>query len=306
MRKIKTFFKVVKEAFLCFLDDRGLKLSASLSYYTVFALGPIMLIIISLAGAFLGKDAVEGKLYWQLRGLLGSDTAVQIQSIIKNTNQQHNSTAGTIIGIVMLFVGASGVFTEMQDSINFIWSVKAKPQKGWVKFLLNRLISFSLVIGLGFILLVSLIVNTLMDVLNERLVGYFHNTTVYLFYVLNLALVLVVIASLFAVIFKVLPDAVIRWKDAFIGAIFTAVFFMLGKFLIGYYVGNSRIGVTYGTAASIIIIFIWVYYSSIILYFGAEFTKIYAIRAGAGIRPSETAVFIVKKESREVSESSIS
>ncbi|MFT3825399.1 MAG: YihY/virulence factor BrkB family protein [Chitinophagaceae bacterium] len=307
MKKVKSFFSILKEAVVAFLDDRGLKLSASLSYYTVFAIGPLMLIIISLAGIFLGQDAVEGKLYWQLRGLLGNDAAVQIQNIIKNTNQQHNSFAGTIVGVVMLFIGASGVFTEMQDSLNFIWSVKSKPQKGWIKFLMNRLLSFSLVLGLGFILLVSLMVNTLMDILSDRLVALFHNTTtVYFFYALNLLLVFVVISGLFSVIFRVLPDVVIRWKDAAAGAAFTAVFFMLGKFLIGYYIGNSRVGVTYGTAASVIIIFIWVYYSSIILYFGAEFTKIYAIRAGAGIKPSETAVFIVKKEAKEIAESRIS
>jgi membrane protein len=197
-------------------------------------------------------------------------------------------------------VGATGVFTEMQDSINYIWSVKAKPKKGWLKFLTNRLLSFSLVVGMGFILLVSLIINALLNLLSERLTRLLSDYTVTVFNLINYAIILVVITFLFAVIFKILPDAIIAWKDAFIGAMLTAVLFIIGKIGIGFYLGKANLDITYGTAASIIVILVWVYYSSIILYFGAEFTKMYALQAGAGIRPKDTAVFIIKKESKEV------
>ncbi|HWJ28389.1 MAG TPA: YihY/virulence factor BrkB family protein, partial [Flavisolibacter sp.] len=192
------------------------------------------------------------------------------------------------------------VFTEMQSSINFIWSVKAKPKKGWLKFLINRLISFSLIVGLGFLLLVSLIVNALLTILSDRLTRLFPNYSVYLFNIINLAIILAVITLLFSVIYKVLPDAVISWKDALIGAAFTALLFLIGKFLIGFYLGKSNMGVSFGAAASVVVLLTWVYYSSLILYFGAEFTKIYALHSGAGIKPKQTAVFIIKRETTEV------
>lgn len=305
-KKIRSVWSVFKRSFTAFMEDRGLKLAASLSYYTVFSLGPLLVIIISLAGIFLGREAVEGKLYGQIKDLVGNESALQIQEIIQNVQQTQDGFIAAAVGAVILFIGASGVFTEMQDSINFIWAVKAKPKKGWLKFITNRLISFSLVIGLGFILLVSLVVNAMLDVLNDSITRIFSEYSVYLVYAVNLVLILIVISALFAVIFKVLPDANIAWRDAFTGAGFTAILFMLGKFAIGYYLGNSKIGLTYGTAASIIIVLTWVYYSSIILYFGAEFTKMYAIERGAGITPNKTAVFIIKKEAKEIPESSLS
>lgn len=254
----------------------------------------------SLAGVVFGRDAVQGKIYYQIRGLIGSDAAIQVQQIIINIEKSQLGTGGAIIGGILLVFGATGVFTEIQDSINFIWSVKAKPKKGWLKYLSNRAISFSLLIGTGFVLLVALVVNALMDILSDRLVLIFPSLSVYVFYVVNLVIVLFIISFFFTIIFKVLPDAVIAWKDAMAGAVFTTVLFLIGKFLIGYYLGNSNIGVTYGTAASIVLILLWVYYSSIILYFGAEFTRMYALHAGKGIKPNETAVFIIKREAKEV------
>ena len=306
MKKIFGIFTLLKRTVLSFMDDRGMKLAASLSYYTVFSIGPMLLIIMSLAGIFYGQEAVQGQLYGQIKGLVGSEAAAQIQEIIKNVQKTNHSTIGAIVGFVVLFIGATGVFTEMQDSINFIWSIKAKPQKGWLKYIINRLISFSLVVGLGFILLVSLFINAVVEILSNRLQTRFPEYSVYLFYVGNLVVLLVVIGALFAVIFKVLPDATVSWKDAITGAIFTAALFLVGKFLIGYYLGTSNVGITYGAAASLVIIFLWVYYSSIILYFGAEFTKVHAIEKGGGIRPKKTAVFIVKKEAKEIPESYLS
>jgi membrane protein len=300
MKRIRTVFTLLKESAISFSDDNGLKLSASLSYYTIFALGPLLIIVISLSAIVYGKDVVEGRVFDQLRGLIGSDAALQIQSILSNAQQTHATTLGAIIGFAILFIGATGVFTEIQGSINFIWSVRAKPKKGWVKYLLNRLLSFSLVVGLGFLLLVSLIINALLTLLSDTLTKKFPHFPVGLFNLANSLIILTVITCLFAVIYKVLPDAVISWKDAWIGSIFTAALFLLGKFLIGYYLGKSNLGVTYGTAASIVIILVWVYYSSLILYFGAEFTKIFALHSGAGIRPKQTAVFIIKRETKEI------
>lgn len=300
MFSVRSFFRILKKAAIAFIEDNAFKLSASLSYYTIFSMGPILIIVISLVGFFYGREAVQGKVYGQVKGFIGSDAAIQLQEIIKNIEYSQFKTAGIIIGVVMLLFGASGVFTEIQDSVNSIWSVKAKPKKGWLKFLTNRLLSFSLVVGLGFVMLVSLLVSAALDALNDQLKRFFSEDLIVLFYILNLLIVLAVITLLFAVIFKVLPDATIRWRDVIRGAFFTALLFMGGKFLISFYISRSDIGVTYGAAATIVIILLWVYYSSVILYFGAEYTKCYAVEAGSGIRPKSTAVFVVKKEAKEI------
>jgi membrane protein len=300
MSSIRSFFRILKKAVLAFIEDNALKLSASLSYYTVFSIGPIIIIVISLVGIFYGREAVQGKVYGQVKGFIGSDAAAQLQEIIKNIEYSQFKTTGFIIGVVMLLFGASGVFTEIQDSVNRIWSVKAKPKKGWLKFITNRLLSFSLVVGLGFIMLVSLLVSTALDALNSQLARLFSEDVVILFYILNILIVLAVITLLFAIIFKVLPDAIIRWRDVIKGSLFTALLFMGGKFLISFYISKSNVGITYGAAATIVIILLWVFYSSVILYFGAEFTKCYAVEAGSGIRPKDTAVFVVRHEAKEI------
>jgi membrane protein len=225
---------------------------------------------------------------------------LQIQDIIQNIEQSQLGPRGAIVGIIILIVGATGVFTEIQDSINYVWSIRAKPKKSWLKFLINRLISFSLIVSFGFILMVSLGVHALTDLLFEKLTRFFSDATVYIFMVVNYVILFLIITLLFAIIFKVLPDAKVRWKDAAVGASFTAVLFLLGKFLIGFYLGTSNIGVTFGAAASLVIILLWVYYTSIILYFGAEFTKIYTLNFGGGIKPDDTAVFIIKQEVKEI------
>jgi membrane protein len=303
MKKLKAFFNLIGKAGSAFVEDQGFKLSASLSYYTIFALGPVLIIMISLAGIFLEPNAVSGELYSQLNELVGSEAALQIQSIIRNLNQTHSTITGAIVGGAILLLGATGVFTEMQGSINFIWSVKAKPRKGWLKYLANRLVSFLLILVLGFLLLASLLANALLSLLNERLQRYFPDFDFNSLNFINTLVILVVITGLFTVIFKVLPDAIISWKDAVVGSLLTAVLFLGGKALIGFYLGRSSFDITYGAAASIIIILTWVYYSSLILYFGAEFTKVYALHAGAGIRPKKTAVFIVKQEAHEITRS---
>lgn len=302
LRKAKT---ILLQAGDGFIEDGCMKLAASLSYYTIFAMAPLLIVIISLVGAIFGRDAVQGKVYAEIRELVGSEAALQIQSTIANLQQTHNTTLGTIVGVVILFIGATGVFMEIQSSINYIWSVKAKPKKGWLKYLVNRLLSFLLVLTLGFLLIVTLIANAVLAVLSNQLTKYFPDYTIYLLNTLNLALLLFSIAGLFMVVFKILPDAVISWRDALIGAVFTSLLFLAGRYLIGLYLGRSNLGVTYGTAASIIVILTWVYYSSIILYFGAEFTKAFALESGHGIRAKSTAVFIIKREEKEIPQSRI-
>ena len=296
MKKIKFAFNLLSESFSEFMNDNGLKLSAALSYYTVFSLAPMLLVIISIFSLFFGRDAIQGELFGQIRGLVGDNAAVQLQEILKNAEVSNKSGVAAAIGIGTLVIGATGVFAEIQDSINFIWSIKAKPKKGWLQYLKNRLLSFSIILTLGFLLLVSLGVNAMVDVLSAQLAQYFSEASVILFYIVNLAIVLAIITALFTVIFKVLPDGYLRWKECLIGACFTATLFLIGKFVITFYIGKADLGATYGTSASIVILLTWVYYSSIILYFGAEFTKVYARLDGVGISPNEQAVLIVRKE----------
>ncbi|PZF72935.1 YihY/virulence factor BrkB family protein [Taibaiella soli] len=299
---IKKWFGILKSTVNEFGRDNGMKLSASLAYYTIFSIGPMLLLIISLTGLFFEKRDITQDVYSQIRSLIGQDGAQELLSIIRNMQQQNSAAKYGIISIVILFFGASGVFVEIQTSINYIWSLKAKPTRGWLKFLQDRLLSFSLIAGIGFLLIVSLFVNTLMDLLSQQLQRLFSIENVLLFKALNLIILFGIITLLFAVIYKVLPDAKIAWKDAFVGASFTGILFLLGKFLIGFYLGNSKFGNTYGAAAALILILSWIYYSAIILYMGAEFTKVYALRVGKGIRPYKTAVFIMKKEEKEITD----
>lgn len=304
MRKLpspRAFWQSVRQAAIDFNDDNAFKLAASLSFSVIFAIGPLLIVVISLAGIFWGQQAVEGKLYLQIKDMVGSPAAIQIQDIIKYIQQSKHSVAGAIIAGAVLLIAATGVFTEIQGSINFIWALQAKPKKGWLYLLISRLISFSLIVAFGFISMVSLLLNSLMDLLSDYLVRYFSHLTIYFFYAVNLLLILAVTVLLFMIIFRVLPDAIIGWRDAFVGAIYTALLFILGKLLIGLYLGHSNIGLMYGAAASMMVILLWVYYSSIILYFGAEFTKTHAMRNGGGIRPNDNAVFILKRELRELS-----
>lgn len=290
----KTWY-LLKTTFNEFNEDNAIKLSASLSYYTIFALPPLMIIIITICGFFFGKDAVTGQLYGQINGLVGNDAAIQIQNAIKNVELSESNVFATVFGGIMLLIGASGVFAEIQSSINFIWGLRAKPNKGVKKFIQNRLMSFSMIASVGFLLLVSLLVNSVMDLLSDRLKLYFPESTVYLFYVLNILIVFLIITLLFAIIFKTLPDGNIKWKDALIGASSTSVLFMIGKFAIGFYLGSSTVATVYGAAGSVIIILLWVYYSAIILYFGAEYTKVYARAFGGSISPNEYSVEIQKE-----------
>lgn len=283
------------QSFKGFIDDNALKFSAALSYYTMFSLPPLLIVIISLSGIFFGNEAVSGQIFEQISGLVGSEAALQIQEVIKNIKLSYSNTYAAVVGLIVLFIGASGVFAEIQDSINLIWGIEAKPKRGLIKYLYNRLMSFSMVGALGFLLLVSLIVNSMADVLSNRLSDIFPKDAVILFYIANLILIFGIITLLFTIIFKTLPDGKIALRDSLIGASFTAFLFMIGKFAIGFYLGRYNVASIYGAAGSIIIILIWVYYSAIILYFGAEFTKVYAYTHGKKIVPNKYSVQVHKQ-----------
>ncbi len=292
----KDFIKIMKDTFTGFTDDKGLKFSAALSYYTVFSLGPLLLLLISLVGLFFGREAVQGKLFGEINGMVGNEAAAQVQEMIKNLELNGESTTAVIIGAVTLIIGATTVFGEIQDSINIIWRVKAKPKRGWLKLLKDRLLSSSLIVGLGFLLIVSLVVNGAIAALSDYLKGYFPDVTVIIFNIVNIVISFLVIMTLFGVIFKVLPDVKIAWKDVRMGAFFTAVLFMVGKLLINYYITTTGTASTYGAAGSIIIILVWVYYTAAIMYLGAEFTRAYADYIGVRIEPADYAVVVEQIE----------
>jgi membrane protein len=298
--KIVLFFKdtfcVLKNTFLAFINDRGLKLSASLSYYTLFSLAPLLLLLISLAGLFFGKEAIQGQIFSEINGLIGNNAAAQIQEIIKNMELSGKTNSAVIIGAITLLIGATSVFGEIQDSINMIWKLKAKPKRGWVKILKDRLLSSSLIVGLGFLLIVTFMINGVLLALNDWMKSYFPDVTIIIFQLINIIMSFAVITLLFGVIFKVLPDAKISWKDVRIGAFFTACLFMLGRYLIGLYIEKSDTGLAYGAAGSLIVILVWVYYTAAILYIGAEFTRVYADFKGSKIEPADYAVVIEEHE----------
>ncbi len=292
-------FKILKAAFSGFMDDRALKFSASLAYYTIFSLAPLLLLMISVAGLVLGKDAIQGKVFEEINGVVGNDAAKQIQAMIQNLEMSGKSTISVIIGVVTLIIGATTVFGEIQESINIIWQVKPKPKKGWVKLVKDRLLSGSLIVTLGFLLLVSFIVNGALLALNDKLKSFLPDITVVVFNIINIVISFLVISVLFGVIFKVLPDVKIRWKDVRSGAIFTAVLFMIGRLVIGLYIEKSGTSSTYGAAGSLIVILLWVYYTAAILYFGAEFTRAYADYKGVKLEPADYAVHVEEKETEK-------
>jgi membrane protein len=239
---------------------------------------------------------VEGTIFGQIKDLVGSSAAAQIQEILRNASLSGKGPVTGIIGVITLLIGATTVFAEIQDTINTIWRLKPKPKKGWLKMLLDRLLSFSIVVSIGFLLLVSLIITGLVEALSNRLLNIFPDVALLLIYIFNLLITFGVVTLLFAIIFKVLPDAKIKWRDVITGAMVTAVLFMIGKFGITFYISSSNVSTAYGTAGSFVILLVWIYYSSIILYFGAEFTKAYAATYGGLIQPNQYAVWIKQIE----------
>ena len=294
----KRTWKIIKCSFADFFNNNVLKLSASLAFSTIFSLPGLLIITIWFSNIFYRREVVEGSLYGQMAKFIGQDAAASIQQTMRNALISGNTHLATIIGFAALIIGATSVFGEIQDSINLLWKLKAKPRKGrgWLRLIINRLLSFSMIVSFGFILLVSLIINGAMDILINHLLKNFPNVTVIIAYIINLILTYLITAFIFGLIFKVLPDARIQWKHVRVGAFTTALFFMFGKFLISYYLGHSTMSTAYGAAGSVIIVLLWVYYSSAILYFGASFTREYAIETGSQIYPNNYAVWVEQVE----------
>lgn len=293
---IRRWFAILKNTFTIFMDVKGLKFSASLAYYTVFSLAPLLVLTISLAALFFGQEAAEGRVFHEINGLVGKNVAAQIQEILKNVELKEDNTWALIVGIGTLLLGATTVFGDMQHSINKIWEIKPKPQRGWVKLIADRLLSSSLVLSLGFLLIVSLIVNGLLMIFMDYIRRQFSDLAVYLSLAIETLTNFIVISALFGVIFKFLPDVRIHWKDVKAGAFFTAILFMIGRFLIGFYIQTTGPESTYGAAASIIVLLLWVYYTAAILYIGASFTRAYAEYHGSRIAPAEFAVHVEERE----------
>ncbi len=292
MRKLswRGWLSVIKKTFSKFFDDKGMKLSASLAYYTIFSLPALLILIIGLGSVFYGKEAIQGEIFHSINDWIGAKPAAQVQEMLKKTTMEYNSVWATILGVVTLLVGASTIFAEIQDSINIIWGLKPKPNKGLIKLVLNRLLSFSMILVLGFLFLVSLLLNAMLTTFMEKLKSLFNDQIVQFFFIFDYIFVFTVITLLFASIFKVLPDARIKFRDVTTGAMVTAGLFMLGRILIDYYMKNVADLTTYGAAGSIIVILLWVYYTSIILYLGAEFTQVYVTKRGDEIIPYNYAV----------------
>ena len=292
---LKRWWKIIMATFMGFINDNGLKLSASLAYYTIFSIAPLLVLVLALIGIFLRDPSNRDLLYIQIQHYMGVQASTQIKEIIKSYAMHGKSGVALISGGVVLLIGASSMFVEIQDSLNIIWRVKAKPKKGWLKLVQNRFLSFSLIGSLGFLLVVSLIVNILVSALSNKIQHFFPGINI-IIYAVNLGITFIVIMTLFAIIFKVLPDVKISWKDVRSGAIFTALLFMLGQYLIGLYIQYFANSSAYGAAGSIIVILTWIYYTSAILYIGAEFTQVYAEAIGSKIEPAEYAVAIKQTE----------
>ena len=294
----KKLWRIFKRSCSDFVDDNVLKLSSSLAFSTIFSLPGLLIIVIWFANFFYGRKVIEDTIYNQVDKFIGPNAAEGVREAIQTSLFMDSGKLATIIGFSALIIGATAVFNEIQDSINIIWKLKTRSKKGWswLRLIINRLLSFSIIISLGFILLVSLLINAGLDLLIDQLLQRLPEIEVIVVYIINLLLTFFITAFIFGIIFKVLPDAKVQWKHVRVGAFTTAFLFMVGKFLISYYLGHSTMTTTYGTAGSIIVVLLWVYYSSMILYFGAAFTRQYAIEMGSKIHPSKYAVWVEQVE----------
>ncbi|HSN09502.1 MAG TPA: YihY/virulence factor BrkB family protein [Hanamia sp.] len=291
-KNLSSFLLVLKEVSREFSADNILKYSASLAYYTVFSIAPLLIVLTTLFGFLFGKEAMQGRVYEQLNNLVGSNAAIEIQDIIKNIHLSKNSFFATVLSVIILLIAATSIFGEIQDSINKIWGLKIKKHKVWWKLILTRLLSFSLILSMGLVMIVSILLNAIVAAFGKLIEKLIAGYSLYFIQVSETILSFLVVTFLFAFIFKVLPDAKIRWKDVLFGGFITAIFFTIGKLGINFYIQKSNITSLYGAAGSIIILMIWVYYSSIILYLGAEFTKVFTKLYGKNILPNDYADWI--------------
>jgi membrane protein len=294
---IRTLWGYLKEVMSEFFDNNVIKYSASLAYYTTFSIAPLLVIVIHVAGLILGDQAMEGVIYDELHGLVGPSAAEQLQLTIQNVHMNVGTSLATTVSFIVLLFGATGIFAEMQDSLNKIWGLKAiTTKKAWWKMIIDRLVSFSMIVSLGFVMLVSLALSAIVMKLTDILKGFIGDDGEVILTISDHLLSVVSTTIIFAAIFKVLPDAKIKWRDVIVGALITSLLFLLGKILIGLYLSSSKLASLFDAAGSVILIMLWVYYSSAILYLGAVFTKVYAAKYGGKIQPSKYATWIATEE----------
>jgi membrane protein len=294
---VKSWLKIPVLAAKAWNADDILKHSAAVSFYTLFSLAPMLIIVVAVIGVFFGKEEASRQLQEQVTQLVGPASAEVVSAATKASDTEKQSVVATVFGVVLLMVGATTVFGQLQKSLNEIWGVEAKPdQSNWLLLIIRRLVSFAMVVTIGFLLLVSLVVSTAL----QTLLGSFHSKTLAspaFLQGVNVVVGLVVITSLFALLFKVLPDVKLRWRDVWIGAFLTSLLFSVGRMLIAIYLGHSTVASVYGAAGSLVALLIWVYYSSAILFYGVEFTRAYRLHQGLEVEPKPSAVLVAARES---------
>ena len=291
---LKEAISILKQTFSEWMEDQAPTLGAALAYYTVFSLAPLLIISISIAGLVFGKEAAQGQIFDQLRGLLGDESGRAMQVMVRNAAAEPaTGLLATLIGFATLLFGASGVFGQLQTSLNAIWGVQPKAGRGILGIIQDRILSFGFILVVGFLLLVSLFLTAAIALIGHRFGDMIPGMEAFA-QILNSVFSLAVITLLFATMFKFLPDAKIAWRDVWIGALITAALFTVGKFALGFYLGRSGVASSYGAAGSLIVLLLWVYYSSQIVFFGAEFTQVYANRFGSHVVPSGNAVAVSK------------
>jgi len=286
----KKWMWLFRDTFMRWLEREPFRSSAVISFYTIFSLPGLLVIIIHLAGYFYGEEAITRRISSEIEGMIGGNTAKDIEAIIANARLHSDSLFASLVGIGTLIFGATGVFYQLQQTLNLIWEVKPQPRNKIVKMVLDRVFSFGLILAVGFLLLVSLVLSAMLTVLSDWVAIYFSETFNFVFRLLDITLSLGVITFLFAAIYKILPDAIVSWRDVWIGAFVTALLFVVAKFGLGFYFGHSSPASAYGAAGTIILIMLWVSYAGLIILFGAEFTRIYADRRGAKAEPVDYAV----------------
>jgi membrane protein len=283
----KALFSMLKQAFSDWNEDNAPRMGAALAYYTIFSIAPLLLIAIGIAGLVFGAEAAQGRIVEQLDGLVGRSGAEAVQTMLQNAHKPESGLVATVIGAITLLLGASGVFTELRAALNAVWNVPAPRKGGIMKALKDRFASFAMILVVGFLLLVSLLLSAGLSAFGKY-VGGFMPGTVVLLQVLNVVVSLAVITALFAMIYKLLPDTRIEWRDVWVGAAITSALFVVGKFAIGLYLGRSSVASTYGAAGSVVVLLVWVYYAAQILFFGAELSHVYAVRHGSRKDAPET------------------
>ena len=284
--------QLLKEAASEWIEDGAMRLSASLAYYAIFSLAPLLVIVISIAGLVFGEEAARGQIAQQISALAGTRAGEAIQSAVQaSAEEKTTGVLATIIGLMVLLFGASTVFAELKDALNMIWGVAVKPGRPFLTLVRDRFLSFSIVLSIGFLLLVSLVISAVLAALGKYMSARLPLPAA-VWHACDFLVSFGVISALFAMIFKILPNVRIGWRDVWIGGLWTAFLFTLGKFLIGLYLGTSSVASSFGAAGSALIVLVWIYYSSCILFFGAEFTKIYACKFGSGIVPNSRAVLV--------------